>query len=404
MMFFRGALKDRVWHGDQPRACFIIDDPLLRESYGFLDYRRLAESMRQHSFSTSIAFIPWNYRRSDGKVAKLFSSSDGHAFLCVHGCDHTGAEFATTELEALRGKAKLALERMRAHRSLSGVPFDDVMVFPQGLFSVEAMMALKDVGYLAAVNSDVYPSTTSETLPLRDLLDVAVTRFADFPLFGRRYPSDLAEFAFDLFLGKPALAVEHHGYFRDGYEVIGAFVERLNSLDEQLEWTNLATICSRACLSRTAMDGSVYVRFYTNRFRLTNDGAQRRNYLLLRRQMPHVPLPSITLDEREWGCEPEDGYLKIQLSLNAGQTADIRVSSAPSDANTTPWRGTGFHDVRVGIRRFLSEFRDNHVDTNRILSALASTARHIRRDVRVASGAHPRPEVDDVRQFSACGM
>jgi len=403
MMFLRGALRDRVWHNDQPRACFIIDDPLLREGYGFLDYARLAESMREHRFSTSIAFIPWNYRRSDGKVAKLFSSRENQAFLCVHGCDHTGAEFATTQFESLRGKAELALERMQVHRSLSGVPFDDVMVFPQGLFSVEAMMALNAAGYLAAVNSDVQPSTTRETLPLRDLLDVAVTRFADFPLFGRRYPCDVAEFAFDLFLGKPALAVEHHGYFRDGYEAIGAFVDRLKSLDEQLEWTNLATICSEACLTRTGGEGRVYVRFYTNRFRLTNAGAQTQKYLLLRRQTAHGSLPSVTLDQREWSCEQEDGYLKIQLSLDAGQTADIRVLSMPSDSNKMPRRRTGIHDVRVGVRRFLSEFRDNHVETSRILSALVSTARHIRRDAK-ATAAHGRPDADHSRQLSAYRM
>src|SRR5262252_284044 len=98
---------------------------------------------------------------------------------------------------------------MKAHSEINGVPFDDVMVFPQGLFSTGAMAALKAAGYLAAVNSDLCPSNGSGTLTLRDVLEVAVTRFSGFPLFGRRYPRELAEFALDLFVGKPALAVEH---------------------------------------------------------------------------------------------------------------------------------------------------------------------------------------------------
>src|SRR6185436_12097790 len=124
-------------------------------------------------------------------------------FLCVHGCDHTDAEFATQDAASLHGKAKLALERMRKHQRFSGVRFDEVMVFPQGRFSVEAVKALKAAGYLASVNGDVVPAGAPEPdrMTLRDLLDVAVTRFADFPLFGRRYPRDLTDLALDLFLG-----------------------------------------------------------------------------------------------------------------------------------------------------------------------------------------------------------
>jgi hypothetical protein len=145
-MFLRGALGDQIWHNDHPQACFIIDDPLLKKRYGFLEYKRLVEMMRHHSFSTCIAFIPWNYRRSSNRVGEFFSSKGVMPSLCVHGCDHTAAEFATTEVESLRSKAQLALQRMQEHQLISGVAFDDVMVFPQGLFSAEAVAALKKVG------------------------------------------------------------------------------------------------------------------------------------------------------------------------------------------------------------------------------------------------------------------
>jgi hypothetical protein len=380
MMFLRGALGSRVWHNDNPRACFIIDDPLLKSHYGFLEYERLAESIHKQRFSACVAFIPWNYRRSSDDVIALFSANHGALYLCIHGCDHTRAEFATTDAESLRGKAQLALERMRAHRRLSGISFDDVMVFPQGLFSAEAIAALKASGYLAAINSDVCPSTQPESLALRDLLEVAVTSFAEFPLFGRRYPRDLAEFAFDLFMGKPALAVEHHGYFRDGYQGLESFVAGLNSLDERLEWTNPGTICSRACLTRTAEDGDIHVRFYTSRFQLTNTGPHTQRYLLLPRRTPGGPLPSVTIDGRESDCELEQRQLKIRLSLEAGQTADIRVLSPETDSAGPPWKGTKIHNAKVWIRRVLCEFRDNHVETNRVLNAMVSTVRNSRRD------------------------
>jgi hypothetical protein len=388
MMFLRGSLGKRVWHNDHPRACFIIDDPLLKKRHGFLEYKRLLETMRQQRFSTCIAFIPWNYRRSHKEIAELFAANPGRFSLCVHGCDHTGAEFGTTSFESLYGKAQLALDRMRAHRRLSGVFFDEVMVFPQGIFSSEAPKALKVCGYLAAVNTDLCPANMSGALTLRDLLEVALTRFADFPLFGRRYPEDPAEFAFDLFLGKPALAVEHHGYFRNGYEALEAFVEKLNALEERLEWTSLATICSRACLTRMAESGHVHARFYANRFLLTNNGTQSQEYLLFRRRTPEGPLPSLTINGRHGDCEQEDDDLKIALSLDAGQTADIRISGK-SDPIAFSRKQRAARKGSVLVRRLLCEFRDNYVDTNPVLSRIVSSARNVclRKNPAGAGGA-----------------
>ncbi len=378
MMFLRGALGNRLWHNETPRACFIVDDPLLRSRYGFLEYERLTESMRKCGFSTCVAFIPWNFQRSKKNVADFFSSDRGALCLCIHGCDHTRAEFASTQFELLRAKAKLALERMRAHQQLSGVPFDDVMVFPQGLFSAEAIKALKAAGYLAAVNTDPFPSTGPNPLVLRDLLEVAVTEFDDFPLFCRRYPHDVAGFAFDLFLGKPVLAVEHHGYFRNGYGSLEGFVERLNNIEENLQWTNLGTICSRASLTRTAENGDIHVRFYTGRFSLTNTQLQTQRFVLFPPRTADEKLLSIAIDGREWEREQDNGQLKIPLSLGAGQTAEIKISPEESEFAGVSWRGTHTHQAKVRIRRFLSELRDNYVDTSRVLSAILQKTRKLR--------------------------
>lgn len=367
MMFLRGTLGDRVWRNDHPRACFIIDDPLLKERHGFLKYKRLVESMRRHRFAACIAFIPWNYRRSSRDIAELFSANRDVVSLCIHGCDHTSAEFENTDERLLRRKAKLALERMRVHQQLSGVPFDDVMVFPQGLFSTEAMPALKESGYLAAVNTEMSPSTMPEALSLRDLLDVAVTRFGDFPLFGRRYPNNLAEFAFDLFMGKPALVVEHHGYFRDGYRALEEFVAGLNALDERIEWTNLGNICSRACLCRTRSNGDVQARFYTNRFQLENDTERKQNYELFYSLSSGEPLPSVSVDGRAWGSEREENNLKLRLSLNPGRKANIQILGVGKDTTDLAPVKTIAYEATVRARRLLCEFRDNYVHTNPVL-------------------------------------
>jgi hypothetical protein len=401
MMFLRGALKDRVWHNDHPRACFIIDDPLLKSRHGFLEYERLVESLRRHKFSACIAFIPWNYRRSSREIVKLFSSNPESAFLCVHGCDHTKAEFETADVELLRGKAVLALDRMRKHRQLSGIPFDDIMVFPQGLFSKEAIPALKAAGYLAAANTELGPSTMSESLSIRDLLDVAVTRFADFPLFGRHYPNDLAEFAFDLFMGKPALATEHHGYFKGGYEALENFIMRLKALDGRLEWTNLDIICSHACLTKVSRNGDVFVRFYTQRFRLKNTGQQGRRYILQHCRGSGHTLPQVAVDGIQWSCEQEEsGILRICLSLEPGQTANIEILPEGSHPVGLPWKPTKAHNLGVWLRRVLCEVRDNYVETSRILNAIVSGLRKVISRRRVSQTTATASGIGTSRRWS----
>jgi hypothetical protein len=366
VMVLRGVLGDRTWHADRPRACFIVDDPLLRPRYGFMEYAKLLDSMRRRRFATSIAFIPWNYNRSRPEVADLVRRNGDKLSLCVHGCDHTFAEFATRDIETLSDRGCLALERMRAHEALTSVPFDEVMVFPQGLFSSEAPRALKRCGYLAAANSVVCPTDVPEGLPLRDMLDVAVTRFADFPLFSRRYPRELGDFAFDLFLGKPALIVEHHDYFDGGYDELEDFVDGLGALDDGLEWRGLGDVCGRANLKRVDADGVVHVRFYTPRFLVENTTGQRGEYVLHRRQQGDSRPPLVTAGNRPWQWSQVGDDIRISISLESGEAADITISEngeshAPGRPNGALYRG------RVLVRRLLCEWRDNHVATNRIL-------------------------------------
>jgi hypothetical protein len=371
MMFLRASLGNRVWHSDAPKACFIIDDPSLRNGrYGFLEYGRLVDSLQRLNFSTSIAFIPWNYRRSSAPVTTLFAGPSGPS-LCVHGLDHTRGEFAATDARALGAKARLALERMQIHRERSGIPFDDVMVFPQGLFSPEALVALDAAGYLAAVNTDVFPATSQERLHLRDLLDVAISRPGACPLFSRRYPRDIAEFAFDLFMGKPALAVAHHGYFRHGYSALESFVQALNRLDERLEWSGLGAICSSASLKKAGEDGTTDVRFFTSRYRLTNRDDRPRPYVLRRLAQAGLGVPTVTVDGRPHAAEQHGGELSVHVALDPGRTVDIAVQAPVERGDATPLRETLRHQATTACRRVLSEFRDNYVQTSPLLSALA---------------------------------
>lgn len=213
-------------------ASIILDDPLLREDYGFLNYRKLLDLMDRHNFHTTIAFIPWNYNRTDKNIATLFRERPDRFSLCVHGCDHTGGEFAKTDYQYLEGKIRLATTRMTEHEKRTGIPFDRVMVFPQGKFSNEAMEGLKRNHYLAAVNT--------EKNPVNGLLS------SDFPLFIRYRPEDMnASY-------NPAFVVVHHDYFRDGYKKMAEFVDRLNA--SGVKWESVGNIIRRYVSTKETND------------------------------------------------------------------------------------------------------------------------------------------------------
>jgi hypothetical protein len=221
-------------------ACLIVDDPLLRPRYGCLDYAKLLQAMKEHRFFTEIAFIPWNYRRSDPQTVRLFADNADHFALCVHGCNHLGNEFGSRDYQALSDLAAAALWRMEQHKRLTGLPYDPVMVFPQGLFSSVAMQALRDRGYLAAFNSTLR-ATDGDDPPAAEYRRPATGIYHDFPLFLRRYPKDKAQFVKDKVLGRPILIVEHHSAFRNGYQAMIELVDWINGLGD-IRWASLANI------------------------------------------------------------------------------------------------------------------------------------------------------------------
>jgi hypothetical protein len=376
LMYLRAAGGNRCWQNDTPRACLILDDPLLQEQYGFLNYEKLLDLMERKHCSTSIAFIPWNYRRSEPRTVELFKRANNRYSLCVHGCDHTGAEFGATDGQFLLEQSHRALHRMQRHGDITGLGFDKVMVFPQGHFSTAAVAALKSSGYLAAVNSTPYPvDSKNGKLRLKDLMEPAITRFSGFPLFVRRYPDNLPALAFDLFLGRPALLVEHHGFFRNGYDALAEVVEKLNTMEPRLEWMNLSTLCASACLKRQTENGEILVRFYTKEFTIRNDSEVARKYSLIRPGVADDPVAEIRVNGSPVEFKQEEGIVNAPISLAAGETANVRVSRRTPDTEFIWKEKAG--QTTVFLRRVLSEFRDNHVDKSPFLSRMASTVRNL---------------------------
>jgi len=371
MMFLKHVFKERAWHAQRSYANFTVDDPLLTERYGFLDYRKLLEVMDSSGFSTTIAFIPWNFKRTNSAIAGLLKSRPDKFSLAVHGCDHTAGEFKSNDAHLLSRKTREALRRMHAHQNSTGLPFERVMVFPQGLFSTAALKALKANNFLAAVNSTaVLAGERKINLRLRDLLDVAILNYESFPLFVRRYPRDVSGCALDLFLGKPLLLVEHHGYFRNGYEEIADFASRVNALDESIYWHGLGHVLDHASLSKTGPGLELHMKLYAHTAWIAGETEQERVYRISKADSNNLRVQAITLSGKPVPFARDGDALALSVHLASGAKVRLEISFE------NPWKGSIIeYDLReyfnLFCRRHFSEIRDNYIAKSERLHSLA---------------------------------
>ena len=72
VMFVKLIFPDIAWRPQELGACLIIDDPLLRKRYGSCDFGVLRNLMQQYGFTTNVAFIPWNWRRTSPHRRRIF--------------------------------------------------------------------------------------------------------------------------------------------------------------------------------------------------------------------------------------------------------------------------------------------------------------------------------------------
>lgn len=366
VLYIKWAFAQTCWKPAETAACLMIDDPVLRPRHGFVNFQQLLSLMKRHNFSTNVAFIPWNWRRSAPEVARLFRENPKWYSLSIHGCDHTRAEFGGSDRHHLYSKTQKALDRMKCHESTTGIHHDRVMVFPQGIFSETAMSVLKCTDLLAAVNNDIISADPHpRAIALSELWDVAVTRYS-FPLFTRRYPWEgIENVAFDALLGKPAIIVIHHDYCSDGCERLVNFIERLNALNCSLNWRSLgeAVRCSRR--QRPVSPKDIEVQMYGTQLRVKNHSDRLTRFWITKQECEPSAIREVCDGSGPMTWKSANGHINFEVELSPDESTIIRISfhGLAEDArngDSLPYR------VKVMLRRYLCEVRDNYVTTAKL--------------------------------------
>jgi peptidoglycan/xylan/chitin deacetylase (PgdA/CDA1 family) len=363
--FLRDAFGDHCWTAPTHPANFIVDDPYLRSRYGFVTLDELPPELRRTGIALTIAFIPFNYRRSRQRIVDQLKACSDLFSIAVHGCDHTEGEFSSSNLSWLEGTAAKALERMDEHQRRTGMPYDKVMVFPKGRFSTQGIQALKRCGFEAAVNSSVWPEDWRHAnVRLRDLLAVAVTSHHAFPVFGRRYPSSVYDLAFDAEFQKPILGVEHHEYFRDGFAPLETFARELGDAVHHLKWCALDQALASSYVVRRQSRNVWALRHFVGKLSFTNSSSEPWT-LNIEKPETSGDVESVEVNGQSVPFRVQDGTLTYSVLVPAGATIAARViqrSVAISARKVGP-----IFLAKVCLRRWLSDFRDNYLAKNTFL-------------------------------------
>jgi hypothetical protein len=359
LLFILNCANLPRWRANISFANIIIDDPKLESRYGFVRFRSLTRLINDLGCAVSVGFIPWNFRRNSQSIIDLFRSNSPRLSICIHGCDHTAAEFSTRSVEEAFSLLRLGEKRMRHLAGATGLGYDKIMVFPQGIFSGSAMRALRQSQLFAAVNTELLDRQAGRGVPARELLRLAITSYSGFPLFLRRKPDEpLENFALDLLLGKPCLVVTHHDFFRDKYAAFQSLVASLNKLQDGLCWTNLERIVSESYCTRRAGTALCEVNVFstTTRFSTELNGSeaiQIRKCETLAGQFD-VALNGSRLSYSSDGS----GLLAEPSRIKKNDT--LTIACAPCEQVSSVAQSLKYR-LKVAVRRHLCEIRDNYV-------------------------------------------
>ena len=361
-MALRHIFDQECWRPCEQHASVIIDDPLLKTDYGFLNFDALLNLTKRHKFQTSIAFIPHNYRRSARRITKMFLENADRLALCFHGNDHGEAEFATTNTAVLNTMLDTAEQRMAIHKQITGLTCDRVMVFPQGKFSIEAMSVLRDRNFEAAVNTVSHPKQRKMDLALSDLAAPAVLCYEGFPLFLRKDSAhtNRVEIAWNLFFGRPIFIVEHHGIFGDPQKLIDA-VDRINEVAHGVCWSNVGTAVRRSILGRREADGRCQIRAYSRTIEVLNGSKGRERFLIEWDNATHPDAVETVLRDG-MPCNDfmiDNARLSIVADIDPGVSQEFSVVYRNNHAVSS--RGNLWTMALAFTRRRLSEIRDNYI-------------------------------------------
>lgn len=360
---FRQIFGDQCWRSGMNHANLTIDDPWLREPYGYISYNRLLERMREVNFHTTIAFVPWNFKRSQREIADIFRKSGQHYSISVHGNNHDRYEFRGYEEVPLANQAADIYQaglRMEEFSRLTQVPHDRVMVFPQYICPEQTVGVLKEHNYLSSANCTTIPLGGSMKNEIEHTVMPSVNEYYGFPLMKRYHPSiDRNIINVCLYLQKPMLFYIHHYFFKDSITAFDEVAQYVNSRKKGTQWTSLGMTSENLYMERVGEDKSIEVRMLSRKVRLPGSRLRGTVYRIDTSDLQIENCENVIINGNVYTGNDSMTTVLNEPILVSNEGDDLTVEiclKSPESANNSVIRWTS---PKVAAIRYMSDIRDN---------------------------------------------
>jgi len=376
ILFLSHAAGDYAWHSDGHYANLTIDDAWLTEPYGHLDYVALLAQMERHNFHTTIAFIPWNFDRSEEDVTALVRAHPDRFSICIHGNDHEHREFGDYKLNSLEGQVediKQGVARMEQFRALTGIPYDRFMVFPQGVAPEPTFAALRKYDFLGTANYQNVPLGAPFPADPVFLLRPFTAQYGNLLSYSRYTAGGgvpRVALAIQSFLGGPILAYGHESLFDEGITSFNADADYINQLQPDTQWVSLGNIARHSHLLRRRDDGGFDVRMLSREMDLKNPGDHEVVYYVQGTTVASADF-SVTVDGAEAAVQRSGDSWTLRLVIPAGVVRKVRVTYA----NELDFAriDTGKRTLHSYVLRKVSDFRDLYLSRSSLGQAITKS-------------------------------
>jgi len=365
MMFIRYCAGERGWHAPHHYANFTIDDPWLRQPYGYVDYKALLPEMERHNFHTTVAFIPWNYDRSEPGVVWLFRNHPQRFSIAIHGDNHDHKEFTDYRRKPLAVQVadlKQSLARMEKFRTLTGIPYDKVMVFPHSIAPEGTLEALKTYNYLATVNSTNVPEDSARPKELSFALRPVTLSFAGFPSISRysvAAPIPKYFIAINQFLGNPLLFYGHSEDLARGIAAFDGTADKVNELEPDTQWRGLGDIVRHLYVVKLRDDSIYDVLAFSSNICLENFSVKDSIFYVRKQEIGGETINSVSVDGQNLQYRLQDDSLNFSVPVPKGNSRCIAIQY--QNDLVLGSIGTSKDSVVVYLVRMASDFRDNYL-------------------------------------------
>ena len=357
------------WEPPPLQASFMVDDPNLHwPSYGYIEYREMAARATAGNYHVSFATIPLDAWFVHRRAGALFREHAARLSLLFHGNDHVANELARSRSTAAADEmVSQAIGRIGDLEARAGISVSRVMAPPHGACSEDTIAALGRHGFDAVCVSRGSLRHHNPGAPWLATLGMGaldeIAGLTLIPRFGLT-PSCANDILIAALLHQPVVPMTHHQVVAEGYALLDATADLINSLGD-VEWCHMEGI-ARARYYRRRIGNRLDVRMLSGRVdivvpvgvskvaveaRMDGDEGLRPLWWRIR-----CPL------QADWRAIGPGGAVDVA----GGQTIEIATSRMLATSPATR-RSSGHRAVMPVARRVLTEGRDRLLPTARRL-------------------------------------